>query len=295
MSSSQTVLITGATGFLGSHLTFACLRAGYNVIILKRRTSRLDRIKEILDQIQCFDIEDGVEQPFKLNKGIDAVLHTATCYGRSQETPLEVFEANTVFPLRLLQTAVLFNVDTFFNTDTILYKYLNSYALSKNHFMEWGQSFSITGHIRFLNIRLEHMYGPGDDASKFTTHVIRSCLANVPELKLTAGEQKRDFIFIDDVISAYLLLLEKHCVLNKNFITFELGSGKAISIRSFVESVHHISESRTKLDFGSIPYREGEIMESKADISALEKLGWCIHYNIEEALRLTIDQEKGKS
>ena len=138
-----------------------------------------------------------------------AVVHTATCYGRNRETPLEVFEANLKFPLDLLEKAALFSTDTFFNTDTILYKYLNGYSLSKHQFVEWGKQYADEHKIKFCNIKLEHMYGPGDDDSKFTTYVINSCLNNVPEVKLTLGEQERDFIYIDDVVSAYQLLLKK--------------------------------------------------------------------------------------
>ena len=61
----------------------------------------------------------------------------------------------------------------------------------------------------FINMRLEHFYGPGDADSKFTAHVMNSCLRNVPELKLTLGEQRRDFFYIEDVVSAYLIILEK--------------------------------------------------------------------------------------
>lgn len=298
MSPAQTVLITGATGYLGSHLACAWARAGHRVAILKRRSSKLDRLASVLDQIRCFDIEDGVETPFRACSHIDAVVHTATCYGRGDETPLQVFEANTAFPLRLLEAATLFdtetflNTDTFFNTDTILYKYLSAYALSKNHFAEWGQSYGDAGRIRFLNVRLEHMYGAGDHASKFTTHIIKSCLANVRELDLTAGEQKRDFIYIDDVYSAYSILLDAHGSLSEGHIAFGLGSGQAVRIRDFVELAHRLSCSRTQLKFGALPYRAGEIMESAADISALERLGWRPAHTLEQGLSRFIDAEK---
>jgi nucleoside-diphosphate-sugar epimerase len=54
---------------------------------------------------------------------------------------------------------------------TILNEYISTYALSKHQFAEWGKSFANSGALKFINIRLEQLYGPGDDANKFTTHV----------------------------------------------------------------------------------------------------------------------------
>ncbi len=219
---------------------------------------------------------------------MDAVIHTATCYGRNGEKASEIFQANLVLPLRLLEMAAQYNTDTFFNSDTILNKYLNEYALSKNYFLELGKLFSKSKKIRFVNIRLEHIYGPDDNVSKFTTHVIKSCLANVAELKLTLGEQKRDFVYIDDVVTAYEVLLEKAGSQAELFQEYAVGSGNAITIREFVETVHRITMSRSKLAFGALPYRPGEVMYSGANIEPLFNLGWSCKTSLERGLKLVI-------
>ncbi len=132
------------------------------------------------------------------------------------------------------------------------------------------------------------MYGPEDDDSKFTTHVIKSCLRNVPELKLTAGEQKRDFIHIDDVVSAYFLLLQTAHEQPSLFQAYGLGSGKATSIRESVEMVHRLTQSEAVLKFGALPYREYEIMESKANIEPLRALGWESKISLDEGIQAVI-------
>jgi nucleoside-diphosphate-sugar epimerase len=134
------------------------------------------------------------------------------------------------------------------------------------------------------------MYGAGDDESKFTTHVIKSCLANVAELKLTAGEQKRDFIYIDDVVSAYMRLLEK--AKQQAFQEYDLGSGKAIKIREFVETVHKVTQSRTHINFGALPYRENEIMQSEADTKLLKSLGWSCKVDLAEGIKAVVKELK---
>jgi nucleoside-diphosphate-sugar epimerase len=124
------------------------------------------------------------------------------------------------------------------------------------------------------------MYGPGDDPSKFTTWIVQSCLKNIDKIELTPGEQKRDFIYIEDVVDAYKLLLEKAGDLNDCFQEFDLGSGKAVPIREFAEAVKRLTGADTELAFGAKPYRENEIMQSEADISRLLDLGWRPKYGL---------------
>lgn len=283
------ILLTGVTGFLGSHLAKALLANNYEVIALKRKASSLHRVQSIVHNIKLIDTDHiNFDQVFQDCGVIDAIIHTATCYGRNNESVMDIFLANTEFPLRLLDAGNRAGIRIFLNTDTILDKYLNLYSLSKNQLLEWGKFFAMHNKIHFCNIRLEHFYGPSDDDGKFTAHVIKSCIANLPELKLTLGEQKRDFIYIDDVVSAYLILLEKMDQLPM-FNEFDVGSGHAVSIREFVETVHDISKSKTHLAFGALPYREGEVMLSIANIDALNRLGWTCKTSLTKGLSLVIE------
>lgn len=293
------VLLTGASGYLGSNLVRRLLTDGYEVAAFKRRESNLSRLKGIVNDIAWYYADQtDLSAPFKRHDGFDAVVHTATCYGRNGESPGTIFAANVAFPVRLLDTAIYFNTDTFFNTDTyfntdtILSTYLNLYSFSKKQFAEWGKMVSGQCSVRFINIRLEHIYGPLDDPSKFTTYIIHQCLENVPAIALTPGEQMRDFIYINDVIDAYSLMLKKQPHLPIGYLNVGLGSGGSVTIRRFVELVHRFCGSKTKLNFGAIPYRDNEIMASTADLSFLSQLGWKQNTNLEAGLIQTIEVSK---
>ncbi|MBS7231929.1 NAD(P)-dependent oxidoreductase [Flavobacterium psychroterrae] len=290
---TKTILITGVTGFLGSNLAIELVSQGYKVVALKRKSSSLKRIETILPKIYLYDIENIDFLTFfqDIHK-IDVVIHTATSYGRNNETPWEIFDANTSFPLKLLDGASVANVSKFINTDTILDKFLNLYSLSKNHLLDWGKFYSMRNRIEFINMRLEHFYGPGDDDSKFTSYVINNCISNTTSLKLTLGEQSRDFIYIDDVVSAYIAVLNREKLVDEYFSQYDVGSGKSVTIRKFVETVHKITESNINLEFGAVPYRVGEVMKSKANITALKELGWYCKFSLEEGLILTIKDQK---
>ncbi len=290
------ILLTGATGFLGSHLLRSFIRNSWQVVIFKRSFSDISRIKDLIKEVKSFDIDVvPLEEPFEECGPFDCVVHTATNYGRHGETAMEVLKANLSFPLGLLQAATFFNTKTFFNTTTILYAYLNHYALSKRQFEDWGRVFANQENIQFINIRLEHMYGPGDDPSKFTTWTVQGCLKNIKKLDLTFGEQKRDFIYIDDVVSAYGLLLKKVPNLKDKFQEFDLGTGKAVTVREFAETVRQLTGTETKLVFGAKPYRKHEPMHSEANISRLNEIGWKPRFDLEQGLANTIQVEKEES
>lgn len=285
------VLVTGGTGFLGSHIVKALLKEKYEVIILKRSFSNTWRINDVLKQVVYYDIDRcDIDIPFKEANHIDAIIHTSTCYGRKNESLTQIYGSNFYFPLQLIEQAIAFNTDTFFNTDTSLYKYLNNYSLSKKYFLDIGKSLADENKINFVNMKLEHIYGPDDDDSKFVTYVLRSCINNIEKLNLTKGEQKRDFIYIEDVVSAYMLLLKNKLILNNSYHEYEVGTGRAISIKELVELIHSMTKSTTKLNFGALSYRENEIMESIANNKELLDLGWINRVSLEKALNKIIKE-----
>ena len=280
------ILVTGANGFLGSHLVKRLLKEGQEVVILKRSFSDTSRIMHEMDSLKYYNIDEisDVAQVFK-DQHIDVVIHTATCYGRREEGIQQIVETNLMFPLMLLEIAAAFNTDTFFNTDTILSKYMNWYALSKKQFSEWGQQFARMGKIGFIDGVLEHMYGEDDSRSKFVTFLFESLKEGVPEINLTAGEQKRDFIYVGDVVEAYWKILTHQNVADR-YQRYEIGTGEAVRIRDLAVRMKELLRSETKLNFGAIPYRENEIMESKADISGVQALGWTPSTDIEEGITI---------
>jgi len=287
----ETILLTGATGFLGSHLLEALLSDNYEVIILKRSFSDTWRIKHLLNKITSYDVDkEPLEKPFRENK-INIVIHTATNYGRKGEPVSEIVETNLLFPLRLLETATPFNTFAFLNTDTLLHKYLTHYTLSKKQFVECLKGFS--DKIQVVNLRMEHMYGPKADNTNFVTWLINEMGNEKDEIDLTKGEQKRDFIYISDVVSAHQTVLRNLNGLD-HFNEFDIGSGEFISIRDFVTKTRGIVEKilgkkiKTVLNFGALPYRKGEFEEIMEDLSGLFVLGWKPLFSLEDGLDKTV-------
>lgn len=285
------VLLTGATGFLGSHLAYSLLKAGYKVLAYKRKESNIWRVRDVAKEIAWYDTEK-IDKPFIENKKINCILHTATAYGRHGEKFSHLAETNILFPLKLIELSNYYESDTFINTDTTLEKNVNPYSLSKKHFYEWLRI--AYNNSKVINIKLEHIYGPKDDNGKFINYIIDGCLRNIPEIKLTTGEQKRDFLYIDDAVAGYLCILKQVNNLSGKFINIELGSGTSFAIKDVVNMIGALTGSRSQFLFGAIPFREKEAMDSKADISFLKSLAWQPKIALETGLQITIREMEDK-
>lgn len=289
---SKQFLLTGATGFLGSYLLKALLENNYELIILKRSSSDTSKIKDCLNYVKSYDIDlEDLDTIFRSNK-INTIIHTATNYGRSNNNILEILRSNLVYPFELLCKGQENQLECFINIDTALPKTISNYALSKRQFYDWLVVFS--DKISCVNVAIEHFYGFQDSDSKFVTKIIRDLLAKIDKIDLTLGKQKRDFIYIDDVISAIMTIIKNVPTFDNNLTEFQIGSGNNISIRDIVELIKRLCDNHnTQLNFGALPYRTNEIMESKADISNILKLGWQQQTSLEQGLKKTIDLEKG--
>ena len=294
MTKGRRILVTGATGFLGSHLARRLLGAGWDVVAAKRRTSPLARIQDLIGRVELVDIDTVQTESLFAGGRIDAVLHCATDYGRKEVSPPKIIEANLVLPLRLLEAASSSGAKVFVNTDTILDKRVSHYSLSKRQFADWLAVYS--SKLAGINVALEHFYGPGDDPTKFVSRIVADIVGGAERIALTPGEQQRDFVYIDDVADAFMLLIERAEALGPGFHRYEVGSGRNISIKEFAGLAARLAGNRsTRLDFGAVAYRDNEVMESRVDIGALQALGWRPRVSLEEGLKRMIEAEREKA
>ena len=301
LSHPLTFAVTGATGYLGSHLTRRLHQMGHKVIVLKRSGSNTARIAGILPDLTSYDIDVHPLDAIFNERRITCILHCATEYGRKAVSKASIIEANLVLPLRLLEAAIEHGTPFFVNADTVLDKRVNAYSLSKHQFRDWlaAQSTSICG----INVALAHFYGPGDDATKFVGDMVRRLIAGDTRIALTPGEQLRDFVYIDDIVEAFVMILEHHMAplprsvatgsLADSLYLYEIGSGQAVSIRQFMTTLRQIvGREDVVLDFGAIPYRPNEVMCSRARMEPLRTLGWRPRVSLAEGLLRTVSSER---
>ena len=285
------ILMTGATGFLGSNIATHLLRDGHCVTALKRSFSNLFRLRDLVDQITFYNL-DEIELGCVFGETrYDVIIHCATDYGRKERQPIEIIEANLFLPLSLLQFAVKEKVPCFINTDTILEKDVNYYALSKKQFLEWLMTYA--DRLKIFNVCLEHLYGPHDDGTKFVTSMLHKLITGVDVIELTPGEQRRQFIYIDDVVSAFMTILKSLDIFGDGLHLFDIGTDQSTSIKELLLLAKELASNKeTVLNFGAFPYRLNETMDPKIDISKIKELGWVPKVSLQDGLRRTILAEQ---
>ncbi len=284
-----TVLITGASGFFGSHLAVALAMRGTSVLAATRGTgtpARLaDRIGPQLRVVRWDPADPASVFTFRP----DIVIHAAACYGRTGEPPAALVEANVLAGLRLLDASGQAGVRAFLHVGTGLPGDVSPYARSKRQFADWAAA--LAGDLAVVEMRCEHFFGAGDDPSKFTTRIARACLAGQPSLALTTGTQRRDFIHVDDAVAGFLAVLDRGLPA-RGHACYPLGSGAAVPVRSVVERLHRRAASTTRLDFGAVPVRPAEPEICQADTTALRALGWAPDIGLEAGLDRFVDEER---
>ena len=281
----KTILITGINGFLGSSVAKR-LVDNYKIVGTEYSLDNLTRLSGF-----NFDVYGATKESYKKlfneNK-IDIVIHTATFYGKENEDISKMLEANLLSPLYLLDSAIHNGCHLFINTDSALERYTSIYSLTKKQFLDWLKFRS--NEMKVVNMRLEHFYGPGASNTNFISLMLQKLLNNEPKIDLTPGEQKRDFIYYEDVVDAYELAVNSINKLKDKYSHFEIGSGEAITIKEVMLLMKQMTKSNTELNFAALPYRENELMISEPNLDSIYNLGWKSKTNIKNGLKKTIEK-----
>jgi nucleoside-diphosphate-sugar epimerase len=290
------LLLTGASGFIGSAFLAACLAAGHEVTILGRNAEAW-RLRPFLGRFshRNADLADrrAVEQAL-IEVAPEVVVHLAWAgvSGRARNDPVQI--DNIGWSTRLLIAAARAGVRHFVSTGSQA-EYgpqtgVISEAAEPRPTTLYGEAklatFRLLGRMasemgpRFSWLRVFSTYGPGDHPYWMIPSLIGSLL-RAERPALTRGEQFWDFLHVADAARALLMVAESEQASG----LFNLGSGVAPQLRDTIEMIRDAIDPSLPLGFGDIAYRPDQVMHLQADIGRLrEVVGWKPGIGLETGL-----------
>jgi UDP-glucose 4-epimerase len=298
-------IITGASGFVGANLTEKLIREGHEVHLLLRERYTSWRLEQFLPYVQLHIV--NLLDRETLTKTIEAIhpdwiFHLAAYGAYSwQDDSAEAINTNYLSTVNLLEMSLKTGFDAFVNTGSSSEYGLKDHAPSEDEFIDPNSYYAATKAAATLfcrftaqrytcpifNLRLYSVYGPYEEPRRLIPTIISKCLqGDFPPL--ASADIARDFIYAEDVVSAYLLLAESADVFPPGEV-YNVGTGTQTTIKNVVEIAQDIFNLKKEPIWGSMPNRAWDTATWVADNSKLCSAGWKPIYEFRSGFEKTID------
>lgn len=297
---TKTVLVTGATGFIGSNL---CNRLYEDHTVIAVGTSCENKPK--CHQFLQLNL-DGI--PWDLMPNIDICFHQAANNDTTDMDRSRMLHANFVAPSEFF--TILFNYknckqfvyassSSIYGNQPVPYVEgktlldpLNPYAESKKMFEEYAEAFALEFGVNVIGLRYTNVYGPGEGHKGKRASMIHQLLQKMlrgesPKI-FKNGEQLRDWVYIDDVVKANLL-----CSTYSGSAVFNVGAGDALSFNDIVKTLN--SELYTNLvpEYVDCPFPDKYQSHTLADLDKIRKaIGYVPEYSVRNGIKKFVAETK---
>lgn len=311
MWKQKQVLVTGAGGFIGSHLTEALVKAGAKVRVFIRYNSRdgrgnLEELEPaVLEEIEIVagDLRDA-DAINRSVKGCDTVFHLGALVGipYSYKNPHEVVETNILGTFNILNSGRDHEINRIVITSTSeVYgsaRYVpidemhplqgqSPYSASKIGADKLAESFYASFNLPVVTIRPFNCYGPRQSARAIIPTLITQALA-CDEIRLGNTEALRDFTFVTDTVGGFIAAAQTQEAIGK---VINIGSGREISIGELANIIAEITQTSAR-----IVHDETRVRPSRSEVNRLladnrlakETLGWEPQVSLEEGIKKTV-------
>ena len=271
---SRNILLLGSTGYLGSKIK-AQLRNQYSIFELNRK------------EIQALDFNQNklLFEDVTFHSFINTIIEY-----QDSNIITDIIKSNYLLSFEILNLInkskkefKIFHFDSFYSK---FYNFdiLSSYLLSKKNLIEWSKIYHHKNkEVTTFILRLEHIIGPKENTKKFNGWLI-SKLKNNETIELGPCDHFFDFIHIDDIVKAVILLIDTEKFKN-TFNYIDVGSGKNYQLKTFVKNLKSKLGSSSKIIFNKID--NGDSFKNKSSVAnsrELIDLGWCPKSDLNEII-----------
>ena len=307
----QRILITGGTGFIGSNLIRKIVSANNEIYSISRNNKNYWRIADIQDKINMVKADlTNYNNLKKIIKKInpDIVFHLAS-HGVSnyemefskivntntmgsynlfsiltEHKPKKIINVGSVFEYGQLNHKGGFSEKDCFNPFTL-------YGMSKNFQTNLASYFFNSKDLPVITLRLFTPFGMYEGKNRLVSGMMISMIKN-QKMVISSAKSTRDFIFIDDVIDAFVKTSKKKNIEGESF---NIGLGKSHSVQEMVNFTNKLSESKMKIQIKNAPVQDYDVLGGKgyASITKAKKiLKWSPKNSVEKGLEKTFSWYK---
>ena len=213
MISPTKALITGVTGFVGSHLARRLVKDNWKVTAIIRSSSNRDLIRDIENSIQLYEYDGTVAsmQTILAESQPEIIFHLASFFVSEHQFQdiAKLIHSNIIFGTHLVEAAISNDCFHFINTGTSWqhfenesYNPVNLYAATKQAFNDILKYYVEAHKLKVVTLKLYDTYGPDDPRPKLI-NLLKRTAETGETLDMSLGEQLIDLVHVDDVVNAY--------------------------------------------------------------------------------------------
>ena len=292
-------LVTGANGFIGTHLCIGLLEHGYTVFAIIRSETNLEL--KSLDNTNFHIIRADLHNIESINNTIDNVdicFHFAW-EGIRGENLLEynIQMKNVEYCIKLMYALKKLGCNRFIGAGTIGQDELiyntgepiddkqKIYRYAKDLCERLGKSIADDIGIEFFYPHITNTYGAGEQSDRFIISVVKKLLYN-RDVGVSEGKQIYDFVYIDDLVEAFIKIAEKG-IRGRRYV---IGSGNAKPLREWLAEMPSITNTDAKLIYGQYVFNGVYLPKETFDITELTKdVGYDPQISFCEGIRKTVE------
>jgi len=287
----MTILVTGATGYIGREFVKK-YNSMYDIVVLVRHTSDVSKLESLNCIIKHYKTFEEIDFIVKESK-IAGIVHFASNVIISHDIKDidEIMDSNIKYGTFLLEACKKNNIKWFINTGTFWQNYqnddynpVNLYAATKEAFQNIAKYYTETTNMVVTTIKLNDTFGPNDTRPKIF-NLWNEYSKSGKTLEMSKGEQIIDISYIDDILNAFVIMIEnlqKPNIEKYNNKSFVVSSNQRMTLKELSYLFIKVSKKQLNIDWGGKLYKKREVMVPYQNGKKIPN--WKQKYSLEEAI-----------
>jgi ADP-L-glycero-D-manno-heptose 6-epimerase len=292
------ILVTGGGGFVGRNLTAQLIQDGHEVTITSTGSEpTFSGVKKIL-----YMGLNGIDWNYV--KDQDVVVHLMANNDTLCRDSEEMLRANLYGPIELFRCALEEGCKKFvyassaavygsspppFKEEETQVKPLNIYGESKAMFDNFAMNFAKENQVSVTGLRYSNVYGPGEEQKdrrmSMIGQLLRKMARDISPVLFEFGEQKRDWVYVKDVVQANILSITQDCK-EKTGKIFNIGSGESFSFNEIVKLINETINKNLNISYIPCSFQENFQNYTQCDISKAKKeLGFNPEFSLKSGIQ----------